>query len=240
MLPQALAFDVFGTIVDWRTGIARESAAHLAAIGRSDVDPHSFADGWRARYLPAMAAVRRGERPFVVLDILHREMLAATLIAHGIDPLGLGEPRLAAWTRAWHRLDPWPDSVAGLHRLKRLAPIVTLSNGNVALIVAMARRAGLPWDAVLGAELARAYKPDPRAYLATAAALAVAPGALCMVAAHHSDLAAARACGLRTAYIDRPYEYGGAPAPDAQARQDWDWHAIGLDDLATQLEREPR
>lgn len=240
MLPRALAFDVFGTVVDWRGSIARESAPHLAAVGRPDLDPHRFADAWRGRYLPAMAAVRDGKRPWVVLDVLHREMLDATLVAYGIDPAAVAEDRLADWTRAWHRLDPWPDSVAGLDRLRALAPVVTLSNGNVALIVAMARRAGLRWDAVCGAELARAYKPSPEAYLATAAALAVAPDALCLVAAHHSDLAAARQCGLQTAFIHRPDEYGGAPAPDAAAAQAWDWHATGLDDLATQMEAAAR
>ncbi len=240
MLPRALAFDIFGTVVDWRQGVARESAPHLAALKRPDIDPHLFADAWRARYQPAMAAVRSGARPWVVLDVLHREMLETTLAAHGIDPAAVGAARLGAWTLAWHRLDPWPDSVAGLDRLRALVPVVTLSNGNVALIVAMARRAGLRWDAVLGAELARAYKPDARAYLATAAALAVPPGELCLVASHHSDLAAARACGLLTAHIDRPHEYGGAPAPDAAAAQDWDWHAAGLDDLADQLARHDR
>lgn len=236
MLPRAFAFDIFGTVVDWRSGIARDSATHLAAIDRHDVDPYRFADAWRGRYVPAMAEVREGRRAWVVLDILHREMLDATLVAHGIDPAGVCEDRLADWTRAWHRLDPWPDSVAGLDRLRALAPVVTLSNGNVALIVAMARRAGLRWDAICGAELARAYKPDPQAYLGTAAALAIAPAALCLVAAHHSDLAAARSCGLATAFIHRPDEYGGAPAPDAAAAQTWDWHATGLDDLATQME----
>lgn len=234
-LPKAFAFDVFGTVVDWRTSVARESAPHLLAIGRADIDPHGFADAWRARYQPAMAAVREGRRPWVVLDVLHREMLEATLAAHDIDPASAAPELLGDWTLAWHRLDPWPDSVAGLHRLKARAPIVTLSNGNVALIVAMARRAGLPWDAVLGAELARAYKPDRQAYLATAAALALDPGELCLVAAHHSDLAAARACGLATAFIARPHEYGGRPAPDADQAQDWDWRATGIDALADQL-----
>ncbi|WP_425230545.1 haloacid dehalogenase type II [Sphingomonas sp.] len=236
MLPLAFAFDVFGTVVDWRSSVARESVPHLAALGRADVDPHRFADAWRARYQPAMATVRDGRRDWVVLDTLHREMLEATLAAHVIDLAAVGEARLADWTRAWHRLDPWPDSVAGLDRLRALAPVVTLSNGNVALIVAMARRAGLHWDAVLGAELARAYKPDPAAYLGTAAALGVAPGDLCLVAAHHSDLAAARGCGLLTAFIARPQEYGGAPAPDVHHVQEWDWHATGLDDLAAQME----
>ena len=237
MRPIAFAFDVFGTVVDWRGSVARESALHLAALGRGDLDPNAFADAWRARYQPAMAVVRDGRRPWVVLDVLHREMLEVTLTAHGIDPANVDEERLADWTRAWHRLDPWPDSVAGLDRLRMLAPCVTLSNGNVALIVALSRRAGLTWDAVCGAELARAYKPSPAAYLATTAALAVAPHQLCLVAAHHSDLAAARACGLLTAYVHRPQEYGGAPAPDAAAAQGWDWQATGLDDLAAQFER---
>ncbi len=234
--PKALAFDVFGTIVDWRGSIARESAPFLKTIGREDLDPGKFADAWRGRYLPAMASVMAQGRPFVLLDVLHREMLDDVLRAQDIDPLVLGDAMLDEWTRAWHRLDPWPDAVAGLVRLKRRFPIVTLSNGNVALLVAMARRAGLPWDAILGAEFSRAYKPDPRVYLGAAAALAVPPGGLCLVAAHHSDLAAARACGLTTAYIDRPLEYGGRVAPDADAVEAWEWSADSLTGLADQLD----
>jgi 2-haloacid dehalogenase len=234
-LPKALAFDVFGTVVDWRTSIARESAAFLARIGRSDIDAAAFADDWRFRYIATMVAYRESGRPFVTLDVLHREMLDATLQAHQIDPARLDDALLADWNRAWHRLDPWPDTVAGLSRLKARFPIVTLSNGNIAMMVAMARRAGLPWDAVLGAEFSRAYKPDPRAYLATAEALAIAPDELCLVAAHHGDLGPARACGLRTAFISRPQEYGGRPAPDRHAAQDWDWSATDLVDLACQL-----
>lgn len=233
--PKALAFDVFGTVVDWRTSIARESATFLTGIDRADIEPAAFADAWRVRYIATMRAFKDTGRPFVTLDVLHREMLDATLRGYGIDPATLDEALLQDWNRAWHRLDPWPDSVAGLSRLKARFPIVTLSNGNVALMLAMARRAGLPWDAILGAEFSRAYKPDPRAYLATAEALEVAPGALCLVAAHHSDLAAARACGLMTAYIHRPMEYGGSPAPDANAEQSWDWSATNLVDLAAML-----
>lgn len=232
MLPRALSFDLFGTVVDWRTGVARESATHLAAIGRGDLDPHGFADAWRARYVPAMAANARNPRGFVTLDILHREMLGDLLRHHGVDPVALDPALLDDWTRAWHRLDPWPDSVAGLARLRRRVPVVTLSNGHVALVVALSRRAGLAWDAVLGAEFARAYKPAPAAYLGTAAALGLAPGDLCHVAAHHSDLAAARAHGLLTAYIDRPREYGGAAAPDRDRAQDWDWSVDSLESLA--------
>lgn len=233
--PLALAFDVFGTVVDWRTSITRESAAFLARIGRADVAADGFADVWRFRYIAAMRAFRGSGRGFVTLDVLHREMLEDTLRAEGIDPATLEEALLADWNRAWHRLDPWPDAVAGLTRLKARFPIVTLSNGNIALMLAMARHGGLPWDALLGAEVTRAYKPDPQAYLRTAAILGLAPDQLCLVAAHHSDLAAARACGLMTAFVHRPDEYGGREAPDAGARQEWDWAAESLTELADQL-----
>jgi 2-haloacid dehalogenase len=199
-----LAFDVFGTVVDWRSGIARENALFLATIGRSDIDSSAFADDWRARYQPAMAAVRDGKRPFVVLDVLHREMLEAALLARSVDVSALDRAMLDDWTRAWHRLDPWPEAVEGLNRLKARFPIVTLSNGNVALMLDMARHGGLPWDAIMGAEVTRVYKPEAEAYLATARILAVTPGELCLVAAHRTDLAAARRSGLLTAYVDRP------------------------------------
>ena len=233
--PRALAFDVFGTVVDWREGVARVATPWLASIGRSDMDAHAFADAWRRHYQPKMEEVRSGRRPFVVLDVLHREAVEEVLRSHGVDPNEAGEQRLVELTLAWHWLAPWPDVVEGLTRLKRRLPIVTLSNGNVALILNMARRAGLPWDAVLGAEFSRTYKPLPEAYLATSRALALAPGELCLVAAHHSDLAAARACGLLTAYVSRPDEYGGAPAPDADAAQDWEWKTSSLTGLAALL-----
>lgn len=230
--PKALAFDVFGTVVDWRSSIVRESAAFLATIGRAEIDPAAFTDAWRFRYIAVMAAYKESARPFVTLDVLHREMLDETLHAHDIDPASLDETLLQDWNRAWHRLDPWPDSIEGLTRLKTHFPIVTLSNGNVALMLALAKHSGLPWDAILGAEFSRTYKPDPKAYLATAAALNIAPEELCLVAAHHSDLAAARACGLKTAFIHRPMEYGGAPSPDANVAQNWDWSADSLTKLA--------
>jgi 2-haloacid dehalogenase len=235
MTPRVLAFDVFGTVVDWRSGITRESADFLARIGRSDIDAAAFADEWRARYQPAMAAVRDAMRPFVILDILHREMLEAALTERGVESAALDPALLEDWTRAWHRLDPWPDAVEGLTRLRARSPVVTLSNGNIALMLELARRGRLPWDAILGAEVTRAYKPAPEAYLATAAILAIAPSELCLVAAHHSDLAAARRVGLLTAYVDRPMERGGAPAPDRDQRQDWDWQSDSLTDLAVQL-----
>ena len=235
MTLRVLAFDVFGTVVDWRSGITRESADFLARIGRSDIDAAAFADEWRARYQPAMAAVRDAMRPFVILDILHREMLEAALTERGVESAALDPALLEDWTRAWHRLDPWPDAVEGLTRLRARSPVVTLSNGNIALMLELARRGRLPWDAILGAEVTRAYKPAPEAYLATAAILAIAPSELCLVAAHHSDLAAARRAGLLTAYVDRPMERGGAPAPDRDQRQDWDWQSDSLTDLAVQL-----
>lgn len=234
-VPSALAFDVFGTVVDWRTSIARESTAFLAKIGRADLDAADFADAWRFRYIAVMRAFRDSGREFATLDVLHREMLEQTLRAQDVDPATLDAALLDDWNRAWHRLDPWPDAVAGLTRLKARFPIVTLTNGNIAMMLAMARRAGLPWDALLGAEVTRAYKPDPQAYLRTAELLGLAPEQLCLVAAHHSDLAAARACGLATAYVDRPLEYGGRRAPDADATQEWDWSADSLTGLAEQL-----
>ncbi len=233
--PKALAFDVFGTVVDWRSGIARDAAPLLAALGRTDIAPDAFADGWRARYQPAMQAVRSGARPFVILDTLHREALEDLLRHHGIDPAAVGEAALTDLTHAWHRLDPWPDAVAGLTRLKTRFPIVTLSNGNIALMLDMARHARLPWDAILGAEVSRVYKPQPEAYRATARMLGLAPHDLCLVAAHHSDLAAARSCGLQTAYVARPMEYGGARAPDADAAQDWDHAVDSIAALADEL-----
>lgn len=234
-LPKALAFDVFGTVVDWRTSIAREAAPVLSRIGRSDVDAYDFADRWRARYLPALLASNKNARGFVKLDLLHREMLDALLLEMEIDENMLDDTGRSDLVRAWHRLDPWPDSVTGLTRLKARFPIVTLSNGNISLMINMARRAGLPWDAILGAEIAQAYKPARQAYLAAAAALDIAPEDLCLVAAHHGDLAAARSAGLMTAFIPRPMEYGGAPAPDLSYEQEWEFRADSLTGLADRL-----
>lgn len=234
-VPKALAFDVFGTVVDWRTSVTRESAVFLAQIGEDPADAAAFADAWRAQYIASMVGMRKSGRAFVPLDVLHREMLEAALSARGVDPAAPDEGLLADWNRTWHRLDPWPDAVEGLRRLKARFPIVTCSNGNIALLLNMARRAGLPWDAILGAEVSGAYKPDPRAYLHTAEVLGIAPHELCLVAAHHGDLAGARAAGLLCAYVDRPDEYGGAPAPDAHHEQAWEWSATSFVELADQL-----
>jgi 2-haloacid dehalogenase len=230
---QALTFDVFGTVVDWRGSVAREAERLLAPKGHA-LDWGGFADGWRARYVPAMAKVSSGERPFVILDDLHRENLVELLAESGITDLTNAE--IDELNLAWHRLDPWPDVLEGLARLKRRFILATLSNGNVRLMVDMARRAGLPWDAILGAEAARAYKPQPEAYDSAARMLRLAPAECLMVAAHPSDLAAAATRGLSTAYVARPLEYG----PDRQPRRPdlgtFDYHVESFLELADALE----
>lgn len=232
---RALVFDVFGTVVDWRQGVAREAAPFLARHGAADADPAAFADAWRRRYSPAMEEVRSGRRPFTRLDVLHRENLEKVLPEFGIDPAGVPEAELRALNLAWHRLDPWPDSVAGLTRLKAGFIIAPLSNGNIVLMLDMARRAGLPWDAILGAEVAQAYKPAPEAYLRTAEVLDMRPAEIALVAAHNGDLAAARRCGLRTAFIPRPTEHGPGQTTDLAPEQDWDVVAESMEELAAKL-----
>jgi 2-haloacid dehalogenase len=232
---RALVFDVFGTVVDWRSGVAREAAPFLRRHGAESADPSAFADAWRARYQPAMEQVRSGRRAFTRLDALHRESLDAILPEFGIDPAAVPAAELNELNLAWHRLDPWPDAVAGLARLKAGFIIATLSNGNIALMVDMAKRAGLPWDAILGAEVARAYKPMPEVYLGAADILAMRPDEIGLVAAHNGDLAAARACGLRTAFVPRPTEHGPEQTTDLGAEQDWDVVADDFLALAEQL-----
>jgi len=212
---KALVFDVFGTVVDWREGIARDAAPVLAQLGRRDIDPRAFADAWRKRYQPAMEECRSGRRAWTRLDVLHREHLDGVLQDHGIDPAQLGEAALDDLNRAWHRLDPWPEAVAGLTRLKRKFIIAPLSNGNIALMTNMAKRAGIPWDAILGAEVVQAYKPQPEAYTRTAEVLGIRRDELCLVAAHNGDLKAAKSVGLRTAFVPRPLEYGPKGKPDS-------------------------
>lgn len=231
---QALVFDVFGTVVDWRSGVARDATPFLARYAPT-ADPAAFADAWRRRYSPAMEEVRSGRRPFVRLDVLHRENLEAALVEFGIGRGAVPSPELDALTLAWHKLDPWPDSVPGLARLKRRFIIAPLSNGNIRLMLDMAKRAGLPWDAILGAEVAQAYKPTPEAYLRTAEALMLEPGQVCLVAAHNDDLAGARRCGLRTAFIPRPTEHGPRQTIDLRPEDDWDIIARDLEELAGQF-----
>lgn len=232
--PKALAFDVFGTVVDWRSAIMREAKAFCAEIGAS-IAPEAFADEWRGLYNPAMEECRAGRRPYTRLDVLQRETLEALLSKHGVAPSAVPEEKRAHMAFAWRRLDPWPDSAEGVARLRKRFPCVTLSNGNLALTMELSRFGGLQWDAVMGAELTQTYKTLPRAYLGTADMLGLAPNELCLVASHHSDLAAARKNGLLTAYIDRPMEYGGRPAPDAGMKQDWEWSATSIVDLAARF-----
>jgi 2-haloacid dehalogenase len=232
---RALLFDVFGTVVDWRSGVAREAAPFLRRRGAESVDPLAFADAWRASYQPAMEEVRSGRRRFTPLDVLHRENLEAILPDFGIDPATVPASELNELNLAWHRLDPWPDAVAGLTRLKTSFIIATLSNGNIALMLDMAKRAGLPWDAILGAEVVQAYKPMPEAYLRTADILAMRPEQICLVAAHNGDLAAARKCGLRTAFVPRPAEHGPNQTTDLRPDQEWDVVAADFGALAEKL-----
>jgi 2-haloacid dehalogenase len=231
---QALVFDVFGTVVDWRSGVAREATPFLARYAPG-ADPAAFADAWRRRYSPAMEEVRSGRRPFARLDVLHRESLEAVLSEFNIDPATVTSFELDTLNLAWHRLDPWPDSVPGLARLKRRFIIAPLSNGNIRLMLDMAKRAGLLWDAILGAEIAQAYKPMPEAYLRTVDALMLKPEQVCLVAAHNYDLATARRCGLRTAFIPRLTEHGSRQVTDVKPEEDWDAVASDLEDLASQL-----
>jgi 2-haloacid dehalogenase len=230
---QALVFDVFGTVVDWRSGVATQAASFLKAQGQASANPYAFADAWRKRYAPAMADVRNGSRPFVRLDVLHRENLEAILPDFGIQRKDVAEADLASLNLAWHTLTPWPDSVEGLTRLKTRYIIAPLSNGNIRLMVDMAKQGGLPWDAILGAEVAQAYKPAPEAYLRTADVLGLDPSQMCLVAAHNGDLAAARACGFRTAFVARPTEHGPNQTTDLAAAQDWDVVADDFCALAT-------
>ena len=228
---KALAFDVFGTVVDWRSSIIGE----LEAFGKShglQRDWPVFADNWRAGYAPAMDRVRRGELPWTRIDDLHRAILVSLLEEAGVEA---GPDEIDHLNRAWHRLDPWPDSVAGLIRLKQRYLITTLSNGNVSLLTNMAKNAGLPWDCVISAELFRHYKPDLEAYRGCAGLLDIAPEELTLVAAHPSDLRAARAAGLGTAYVARPLEYGPDATPYDVTADDFDIVATDFVDLADQL-----
>jgi 2-haloacid dehalogenase len=230
---KALTFDVFGTLVDWHGSVAREAEAILAPKGVS-LDWAGFAERWRAGYWPAMAAVRKGERAFVALDDLHREILDDLLAQDGVT--GLAEAELDQLNRAWHRLDPWPDVVAGMTRLRRRFVVASLSNGNLALVVAMARRAGLPWDAILGGDVARGYKPAAEVYDGAARMLRLEPAECLMVAAHPYDLASAAGRGFRTAYVHRPLEQGPGRQAERPAAGTFDYAVDSLDELAAQLE----
>jgi 2-haloacid dehalogenase len=209
--PAALVFDVFGTVVDWRSTVIREGEK-LGQEKNLDVDWPAFADAWRSRYAPSMDRVRNGEIPWTKLDDLHRVSLEELIEEFGIE--GLSEEERDHLNRVWHRLEPWPDAVEGLSRLKRRHLIAPLSNGNVALLVNLSKRGGLPWDLILSAELVRRYKPDPETYLMAPDLLDLRPEEVMMVAAHPSDLRAASESGLKTAYVPRPLEFGPGKEAD--------------------------
>ena len=209
---RACFFDVFGTVVDWRTSVNRDLTAFAEEKGLRGVNWLEFAVEWRRLYQPSMEEVRSGRRPFTILDVLHRESLDKLVARYDIK--GLSQADLDHINRAWHRLNPWPDVTEGLRRLKRKYIIAPCSNGNIALMVNLAKRAGLPWDCILGAETARAYKPLPEAYLASCRQLGLTPASVLMVAAHNNDLKAAKAQGMKTAFVARPTEHGAGQTTD--------------------------
>lgn len=231
---QALVFDVFGTVVDWRSSLIRQLQAFGAERGLEAVDWVGLVEAWRGRYKPSMDKVRDGRRPWTVLDELHRESLLTLLPDFELE-LRLSEEEVDWLVRGWHRLDPWPDVLPGLARLHEHFLLAPLSNGNIALMASLKRHARLPWDCVLGAELVQHYKPDPEVYLGALRFLRLAPEQVMLVAVHNYDLAQARRLGLRTAFVRRPEEYGPAQTSDLQAEADWDCVVESMEELAERL-----
>ena len=229
---EAMTFDVFGTVVDWRTSIIRE-AQILGMEKGFDRDWPAFADAWRRGYGPAMNRVRTGELPWLKIDQLHRLILDDLLVEY--DFPAMSEAEIDDLNRVWHRLIPWPDTVRGLWRLKANFTLATLSNGNVALLTNMAKNAGLPWDVVLSAELSGHYKPDPEVYIKAADLLGLPHEKVMMVAAHRGDLRAAGALGFKTAFVPRPLEYGPGRVIDTTPDPAFDVNATDFVDLAAQL-----
>lgn len=218
--PVALIFDVFGTVVDWRSGVAAEVGKAFEANG-VNADPTAFADAWRGQYQPAMQRIRSGSRGYVPLDLLHRENLDVVLEEFGLSDR-FDPAQRESLNHAWEKLPPWPDSVAGLAALRRDFLVATCSNGSIALMARLAKFAGLSWDAIVGAEIANDYKPSPQVYLRSCEALGVAPQRTMMVAAHNDDLRAARECGLMTAFVCRPLERGPNQTIDLEPNSNWD------------------
>ena len=221
-MERGFIFDVFGTCVDWRNSVAREVQLVLP-----EVDALAFADAWRAQYQPAMERIRTGGRGYVPLEDLHRENLEIVLADFGVSL-----ENVDALNRAWERLDPWAEVVPGLHALKDKGLIATCSNGSIAMMSRLARWGGLPWDAILGADIAKDYKPKPQVYLASAAALGLAPDQVTMVAAHNDDLHSAASAGLRTAFVPRPMEHGAGQTSNLEPEAVWDIVARDFVDLA--------
>lgn len=231
---RAVLFDTFGTVVDWRSGIAA-SVRRFAQRHQLRLDPDAFALEWRSRYLPSMSEIHTGARGFVSLDVLHRENLVASLEHFGIAADALPGDEVEALARSWRWLPPWPDSVAGIAAMKSHVIVGPLSNGNTGLLVEMAKYAGLPWDVVLGSDVGKAYKPDPRAYHTPARLLGLEPGEVMLVAAHTADLEAARNSGLATGFVARPQEYGLGQVSDPEPAGDWDVSGTSLVEVARAL-----
>ena len=225
-----MIFDVFGTLVDYRTSVAQEVRRAFERCGQN-VDSLAFVDAWRAAYEPSMEPVRGGRRPYVPLDELHYENLCSVLRRFDLTGI-LNRDRKHEMSRAWERLDPWPDAIAGLDRLKAGTLIAPCSNGSVGLMVRLARHAGFSWDCILGADVAKTYKPDPRVYLASCEALRLPPGRVMMVAAHNQDLEAAATAGLQTGFFPRPTEFGPGQTTDLFPTGDWTVTAANAVDLA--------
>jgi 2-haloacid dehalogenase len=232
---KAVLFDTFGTVVDWRSGVARGVAAFADRHRFVDLDAAAFADAWRAKYEPSMDPIRNGTRNFVPLDQLHRENLISTLLQFGLDPSDHGG-ELDDLTAVWERLDPWQDSVAGLADLGRQVIVGPLSNANLALLLRMALYAGLPWTVIVGSDVTQAYKPTPQAYRNAAHLLRLDPGEVMLAAAHNRDLAAAQRAGLGTAFIPRPSELGPGQTKDLAAEGDWDLVCASIIDLAKRFD----
>ncbi|MFZ3034875.1 MAG: haloacid dehalogenase type II [Parvibaculum sp.] len=231
--PRAIVFDVFGSVVDWRSSLIDE----LTAFGRDrgiEADWIALVDAWRGEYYPSMRRVVKGELPWTTLDKLHRASLDKLVVAQSVD--GLTEDDLVHINLGWHRLNPWPDSVSGLTRLKQKYIIAPLSNGNVSLLVDMAKHAGLPWDTVFGSDVFGHFKPSPETYLGAARLLGLAPEEVMMAAAHNNDLKSAQNLGLMTAFFARPTEYGPHQVTDFEATGEWDLVASDIEDLARQLD----
>lgn len=228
--PKAYLFDVFGTIVDWRNGVADVSQRFFDAKNL-DENPHTFADAWRAKYQPAMEETRSGNRGYFSLDILHRENLDELLAQLNLSDK-FSESEKQDLNRAWEQLPPWEDCVSGLTAIKQNAIIAPCSNGSIALMTRLAKFGSLPWDCILGAEIAQNYKPHPDAYLMSVAALGLEPNEVMMVAAHNSDLIAAKACGLLTGFIARPTEHGPRQTIDLEPTEDWDVVISKIGELA--------
>jgi len=231
---RAVLFDVFGTVVDWRSGIAAAVGSFAGTHGL-ELDPYAFADSWRGQYQPAMQRVRTGERAFISLDVLHRENLDEALRELRLDPGAFDPGELDSLARAWHFLPPWPESVAGIAAIKQGYIVGPMSNGNTSLLLDMAKAGGLPWDLIIGSDVSRAYKPDPDAYLRPAVLLGLDPGEIMLAAAHEADLAAAREAGLATAFIARPLEHGPGAARAGTVTADWDLAGASITEIASLL-----